>query len=145
MQAERPDHTLQPTALVHELYLKLFSHEPMEWHNRGHFLAVAARQLRHMVVDYARNRHAQKRGGLHGKIALQDAPDQAVTLDARVLDLDRALEQLSKLDARVAQVVELRYFGGLTESEAAHTLSISPATVKRDWDFARAWLLKEIE
>jgi RNA polymerase sigma factor (TIGR02999 family) len=145
MQDERPDHTLQPTALVHELYLKLFSSQPIEWQNRGHFLAVAAKQLRHMVVDYARNQKAQKRGGPLGKIALEAAPDQTVAMDHRVLDLDQALEHLAKLDARAAQVVELRYFGGLTDSEVAATLEISVATVKRDWEFARTWLLKEIE
>jgi RNA polymerase sigma factor (TIGR02999 family) len=145
LQSERPDHTLQPTALVHELYLKLFSAEPIEWQNRGHFLAVAARQLRHIVVDYARNQRAQKRGGPLGKISIEDAPQIGVVVDSRVVDLDRALERLAQLDARAAQVVEFRYFGGLTESETGEALDISVATVKRDWDFARSWLLKEME
>ena len=145
MQDEGAYHTLQPTALVNELYLKLFSSEPIDWQNRGHFLAVAAKQLRHMVVDYARSRKAEKRGGLNLKIALDDAPDQAITLDARVLDLDDALDRFSKLDPRAAQVVELLYFGGLTHTEIGKTLGISVATVKRDWDFARTWLLKELE
>lgn len=145
MQDERHDHTLQPTALVHELYVKLFSSQPIEWRNRGHFFAVAARQLRHLVVDYARNQSAQKRGGVHGKIAIDDVPEQTVVLDRRVLDLDQALERLSALDTRSAQVIELHYFGGLTHAEIAEALEISVATVKRDWEFARSWLLKEID
>lgn len=145
LQSERPDHTLQPTALVHELYLKLFSAEPIEWKGRGHFLAVAARQLRHIVVDYARTQRAQKRGGNHPKVSIEDVPEIGVVVDSSVLDLDQALDRLAELDPRAAQVVELRYFGGLTEAEAAKALDISPATVKRDWEFARTWLLKEIE
>jgi RNA polymerase sigma factor (TIGR02999 family) len=145
LQGERPDHTLQPTALVHELYLKLFSAEPVDWKNRGHFLAVCARQLRHIIVDYARNRHALKRGGRHGQISLEDAPELGVVIDHRVLDLDHALSRLEQLDVRASQVVELRYFGGLTEGETAEALGISIATLKRDWEFARTWLLKEIE
>jgi RNA polymerase sigma factor (TIGR02999 family) len=145
LKAERPDHTLQPTALVHELYLKLFGGEPVNWQNRGHFLAVAARQLRHIVVDYAKNRHALKRGGMQGKVSLEDVPDAGVVIDDRVLDLDDALDRLAQLDPRAAQVVELRYFGGLTEGETGEALEISVATVKRDWEFARTWLLKEIE
>ena len=144
LQSERPDHTLQATALVHELYLKLFSGEPIPWQNRSHFLAVAARQLRHIVVDYARKQHAQKRGGLQAKISLENTPDLAVMTDSRIIDLDRALERLEQLDTRAAKVVELRYFGGLTEGEISDTLKISVATVKRDWEFGRSWLLKEM-
>jgi RNA polymerase sigma factor (TIGR02999 family) len=145
MQNERQGHTLQPTALVHELYIKLFSSESIEWRNRGHFLAVAARQLRHIIVDYARSQNADKRGGAHTKIAVDDAPDLAVAIDYRLIALDRALTRLSELDSRAAQVVELRYFGGLTDQEVGETLDISIATVKRDWVFARTWLLKEME
>lgn len=145
LQVERPDHTLQPTALVHELYIKLFSSEPIAWQNRGHFLAVAARQLRNIVIDYARIQHAQKRGGVQRKLSLEDIADAGVVIDARILDVGRALDRLSQLDERAAKVVELRYFGGLTESEAGEALNISLATVKRDWEFARSWLLKEIE
>jgi RNA polymerase sigma factor (TIGR02999 family) len=144
MRVERPGHTLQPTALVHELYVKLFSSEPIEWRNRGHFFAVSARQLRHIVLDYARARQAQKRGGPQDKLVLEDIPDIQVVVDERILDLDDALNQLAALDARAAQVVELRYFGGLTEKEIGETLDISLATVKRDWEFARTWLLREI-
>ena len=136
---------MQPTALVHELYLKLFSAEPLHLHDREHFLAVAARQLRHIVVDYARNKHAQKRGGAQGTISLDAAHGLAVPVDARVLDLDQALARLETLDSRAAQVVELRFFGGLTDDEVGKTLGISLATVKRDWDFARSWLLNQLE
>ena len=145
LQNEAGGHTLQATALVHELYLKLFSAEPVQLHDREHFLAIAARQLRHIVVDYARSKHAQKRGGLQGKISLDDASALAIPTDSRVLDLDESLQRLEKLDPRASQVVELRFFGGLTDGEVAKTLNISPATVKRDWDFARSWLLSQME
>jgi RNA polymerase sigma factor (TIGR02999 family) len=145
LQSERGDHTLQPTALVHELYLKLFSTEPVQLHDREHFLAVAARQLRHIVVDYARNKNAQKRGGPQATISLDEAHGLAVPTDGRVLDLDRALGRLETMDSRAAQVVELRFFGGLTDEEAGKTLGISSATVKRDWDFARSWLLNQMK
>src|SRR5260221_8589841 len=144
-QRERTDHTLQRNPIIPDLYLKVSSAATIEWQNRGHFLAVAARQLRHIVVDYASNQRAQKRGGLLGKISIEDAPQVGVAVDSRVVDLDRALERLAQLDARAAQVVEFRYFGGLTESETGEALDISLATVKRDWDFARSWLLKEME
>ena len=144
LQMERRDHTLQPTAMVHELYLKLFSSEPIEWRDRGHFLAVAARQLRHIVIDYARVQHAQKRGGNSPKVSLEDIGESGVLIDDRILEIDQALERLSLLDERAARVVELRYFGGLTDGEVSRELDISVATVKRDWDFARTWLLKEI-
>ena len=145
LPSERGDHTLQPTALVHELYLKLFAGEPLQLQDREHFLAVAARQLRHIVVDYARSKHAQKRGGPQGAISLDEAHGLAVPTDSRVIDLDRALARLESLDSRAAQVVELRFFGGLTDEEAGKTLKISPATVKRDWDFARSWLLNQMK
>jgi RNA polymerase sigma factor (TIGR02999 family) len=145
LKSERSDHTLQPTALVHELYLKLFGGESVQWQSRGHFLAVAARQLRHIVVDYAKNRHALKRGGPHGKVSLEDVAEVGFVVNDRVLELDRALDRLAQLDGRAAQVVELRYFGGLTEAETGEALGISVATVKRDWEFARTWLLKEID
>jgi RNA polymerase sigma factor (TIGR02999 family) len=144
LQNERAGHTLQPTALVHELYLKFFSTEPLRLHDREHFLAVAARQLRHIVVDHARSKYAQKRGGAHAKVSLDEARGLAVPTDSRVIDLDRALTRLEDLDSRAARVVELRFFGGLTDEEVGSTLSISLATVKRDWDFARSWLLNQL-
>jgi RNA polymerase sigma factor (TIGR02999 family) len=145
LQSERGDHTLQPTALVHELYLKLFSAEPVQLQDRQHFLAIAARQLRYIVVDYARSKHAQKRGGHQAAISLDEVQGLEVPTDSRVIDLDRALGQLEALDARAAQVVELRFFGGLTDEEAGKALGISPATVKRDWNFARSWLLNQMK
>ncbi len=144
LQSERGEHTLQATAIVHELYLKLFAAEPIQLQDHQHFLAVAARQLRHIVVDGSRSRHAQKRGGAQGKICLDETSGLVVPLDVRMLDLDAALKRLETLDARAAQVVELKFFGGLTDSEAGKTLSISVATVKRDWDFARSWLLNQM-
>ena len=132
--------------MVHELYLKLFRSEPPRVHDREHFLAIAARQLRHIVVDHARNKHAQKRGsGSQGTISLDAAAHSVmVPVDARVIDLDQALGRLETLDSRAAQVVELRFFGGLTDDEVGRMLGISVATVKRDWEFARSWLLSEI-
>src|SRR5450755_784788 len=145
LQNETAGNTLQPTALVHELYLKLFSAQPVPLHDREHFLAVAARQLRHIVVDHARHKHAQKRGGSQSTISLDQATGLAIPTDHRVVDLDQALGRLEKLDSRAAQVVELRFFGGLTDEEVGSTLGISLATVKRDWDFARSWLLNQME
>jgi RNA polymerase sigma factor (TIGR02999 family) len=144
LRDERPDHTLQPTALVHELYLKLFSKEPIACEDKGHFLAIASRQLRHIIVDYARTQGAQKRGGAHTRVSLDGTPDIFANVDHGLIDLDKALDRLTALDARAAQIVELRYFGGLTETEIGEVLGISRATVKRDWEFARTWLLKEI-
>lgn len=144
LSSERPDHTLQPTALVHELYVKLLSTQPLRCKDRSHFLAIASRQLRHIIVDYARTQGAKKRGGDRARISLHDIPNAAIALDSNVLDLDQALERLEELDARAAQVVELRYFGGLTEDEVGEVLDITRATVKRDWEFARTWLYKEI-
>jgi RNA polymerase sigma-70 factor (ECF subfamily) len=149
LRGECINHTLEPTALVHELYLKLFSAGPLRLQDRDHFLALAARQLRRIVVDHARTKHAQKRGGLQQAISLDDvygdASGPTVPADDRVVDLDLALERLETLDSRAAQVVELRYFGGLTEEETARTLNISSTTVKRDWDFARSWLFSQLK
>jgi RNA polymerase sigma factor (TIGR02999 family) len=145
LDGERGGQTLQPTALVHELYLKLFTSERLRLHDREHFLAVAARQLRHIVVDHVRKKRAQKRGGSQGTISLDAAHGLVVPVDARVLDLDQALARLETLDKRAAQVVELRFFGGLTDDEVGKALDISLATVKRDWDFARSWLLNQME
>ena len=144
LQNERGDHTLQPTALVHELYLKLFLHQPPSINDREHFLALAARQLRNIIVDYARTKNAEKRGGREATISLDDVPGLAIPADGRVVELDRALRSLEALDGRAAQVVELRFFGGLTDAEISQTMGISVATVKRDWGFARAWLLNQM-
>jgi RNA polymerase sigma factor (TIGR02999 family) len=144
LQRERPDHTLQPTALVNELYLKLFAGEPIEWRNRAHFFAVAAQQMRRLLIDYARARQAEKRGGGDAPLLLAGLNGLAATAGEDLIALDLALHRLGELDERCARVVELRFFGGLTEKEAAEVLGISAATLKRDWDFARAWLTTEL-
>ena len=143
-ERERPDHTLQPTALVNELYLKLFAGEPVEWQNRAHFFAVAAQQMRRILIDHARARQAEKRGGGDMRLSLTDAGDLVAPRDEQLVELDAALRQLEELDPRSARVVELRFFAGLTEKEAAEVLGISVATLKRDWDFARAWLINQL-
>ena len=142
-QRERPDHTLQPTALVNELYLKLFAGEPVEWQNRAHFFAVAAQQLRRLLIDHARARVAEKRGAGDVQLSLDEASGLAAPRQEDLIELDQALHCLEELDARCARVVELRFFAGLTEREAAEVLGISVATLKRDWDFARAWLITQ--
>jgi RNA polymerase sigma factor (TIGR02999 family) len=142
---ERPGHTLQATALVHEVYLRLIPQGEETWEDRGKFVAFAAHMMREILVDYARSRNRQKRGGEYAHAPLDESV-AAVDADfARWEDLDRALDRLAQLDPRQAKVVELRYFGGLTVDEAAHVLSVSPKTVKRDWSVARAWLRRELE
>jgi RNA polymerase sigma factor (TIGR02999 family) len=145
LRGERPGHTLQATALVHELYVRLFSGDPPAWEDRAHFLAAATRQLRHIVLDYARRRNARKRGGPNARIDIDDVAAHGIALDSRLLDLDEALGQLERLDPRAASVVELRFFGGLDEKEIAAATNISVATVKRDWTFARSWLQVQLE
>jgi RNA polymerase sigma factor (TIGR02999 family) len=142
LRDEAPGHTLQPTALVHELYLRLFSADAPQLHDRAHFFALVARQLRHIVIDLARKRRAAKRGG-GARVSLSDLESFPVR-DDDLFALDRELTKLDELDPRSAQVVELRFFGGLGDAEIAQVLGISIATVKRDWDFARAWLLNRL-
>ncbi|HTP87840.1 MAG TPA: sigma-70 family RNA polymerase sigma factor [Bryobacteraceae bacterium] len=137
--------SLQPTALVNELYLAMFSHQPLSCESRIHFLRIAARQMRNIVIDDARRRKNLKRGGAAQKLSLDESFDHAIPVDARLADLDDAMQRLEKLDERSAKVVELRFFGGLTEQEIADAIGISTATVKRDWEFARAWLLAQME
>ncbi len=144
LRRERDPISLQPTALVNELYLSLFAGKPVECEDRLHFLHLAARQMRHLVIDYARRRKNVKRGGDVQKLALDEARDHAIALDAQMTDLDEALDRLEKMDERSAQVVELRFFGGMTEQEIATLLGVSVATVKRDWEFARTWLLAQL-
>lgn len=145
MRQERADHTLQATALVHEMYLRLVASGPVNWQNRAHFFAVAAQQLRRILVNHARDRQAGKRGGKQVKLALTDVNGLAEPRNEDLLLIDEALRELEKLDPRSAQVVELRFFGGLTEAEAAEALGVSLATVKRDWEFARAWLIQRLK
>ena len=148
LRNERPGQTLQATALVHEAFLRLSKEKNQPWKNRTHFLAIAALSMRQILVQRARARHAEKRGGGAEKIALDEsvmadhAPSTPGGVD--VLALDTALEKLAALDPQQAKIVELRYFGGLTVEEAAEALEISPATVKRHWTVARAWLHKEL-
>lgn len=144
MKSERPDHTLQPTALVHEVYLRIFADQPLEWNDQKHFFAVAAKQMRRVLLDYARANGAERRGGDYQRLPLQDIEALPSKPSADLLDLDRALEDLSKVDPRAGQVVELRYFGGLTEAEAASVLGISVATLKRDWEFGRAFIARQL-
>jgi RNA polymerase sigma factor (TIGR02999 family) len=143
LKRERPGHTLQATALVNELYLKLFGGEPVDWQNRAHFFAVAAQQIRRLLVDYARAGLAEKRGG--GKLSLTEVKGLAAPPEEALLDIDAALGRLQALDPRAARIVELRYFGGATEQETAEAAGVSVATVKRDWDFARTWLISQLK
>lgn len=136
--------TLQPTALVHELCVGMLSHAPVSCENRLHFLHLAARQMRRLIVDHARRKKGLKRGGPQGNLALDEARDHAIALDERMADLNDAVQRLEGLDPRAAGVVEMRFFGGLTEQEIADVLGISTATVKRDWEFARAWLMAQL-
>jgi RNA polymerase sigma-70 factor (ECF subfamily) len=142
---EQDASSLQPTALVNELYLTLFSRQPVSCENRLHFLNIAARQMRNIVIDDARRRKNLKRGGAVQKLELDDALDHTIVADGRLEDLNEALERLEKLDERPAKIVELRFFGGLSEQEIADLLRVSVPTVKREWGFARSWLLAQIE
>jgi RNA polymerase sigma-70 factor, ECF subfamily len=145
LRLERPNHTLQPTALVHEAYLKLVAQRDADWQNKTHFCAVASQAMRRILVDYARGRLRAKRGGNSPKLPLEEAfvvaPDRCDELVA----LDEALVRLAALDARQSRVVELRFFGGLTVEETATVLRISPKTVKREWSTAKAWLYGEVK
>lgn len=145
MRGERSDHTLDTTALVHEAYVKLVGLERISWQNRAQFLAVAAQAMRRVLVDYAVGRRAQKRGGARRKVPLDDVPAGADQPVETLVALDRALRRLETVDARLSRVVECRYFGGMSVEEAAQALKVSPATIKRDWSLARAWLNRELE
>ena len=143
LQKQRSDHTLQSTALVHEAYLRLAKHEKMRFENRAHFFAVLARIMRQILVDYARNQHAAKRdAGI--KLVLDEAIAPGPLRQVSVVVLDDVLQGLSRLDSRQGQIVELRFFGGLSLEETALVLGVSPATVKRDWTTARLWLKKQL-
>jgi RNA polymerase sigma factor (TIGR02999 family) len=144
MGGERPDHTLQTTALVNEAYLRLADQSNLRWQDRAHFFAVAARAMRQILVNYAKSYRAQKRGGGALKVDLDDVAIVSPEESKEIVDLHEALERLGALDSRKAQVVELKYFGGLNYDEMAEVLKISPVTVRRDWEFARAWLHTEL-
>jgi RNA polymerase sigma factor (TIGR02999 family) len=144
LRRERSGHTLQPTALVHEAYLRLVQAPEVDWRDRAHFFAVAARVMRQVLVDHARTRDAAKRGGGAHKVAIEEVAEPRVSVDVDLLALDQALGRLTDLDPEQARVVELRYFGGLTIEETAEVMNVSPATVKRDWTLAKAWLRREL-
>jgi RNA polymerase sigma factor (TIGR02999 family) len=144
LRRERPGHTLQATAVVNEAFVRLSQSAPVEWHDRMHFFAIAARQLRRVLVNHARERHAEKRGGERVRLALTEVNGLSAPQEQDLLDLDRALTSLEEADERAARVIELRFFAGLTEAEAAEALGISVATLKRDWAFGRAWLVRHL-
>jgi RNA polymerase sigma factor (TIGR02999 family) len=142
LRSERPDHTLQSTALVHEAYLRLVSQEPDNLQNRAHFMAVASQLMRQILVDFARSRSAAKRQAY--TLALDEAVLVPKSKDVDLIALDDALSQLAQLSERQSRIVELRFFGGLSIEETSRVLGVSPATVVRDWTVARAWLYREI-
>jgi RNA polymerase sigma factor (TIGR02999 family) len=143
MKAERPDHTLQATALVNEAYVRLIEVNRIRWQNRSHFLAIAAQTMRRILVEFARQRHRQKRGGNAVHLTIDDV-DMAQEQSVDLVALNDALSTLASFDARMGQVVELRFFGGLTVQETADVLKVSPETVMRDWKTAKVWLLREL-
>jgi RNA polymerase sigma factor (TIGR02999 family) len=144
MGGQRPDHTLQTTALVNEAYLRLADQTKPNWQSRAHFFAVAARAMRQIVVDYAKSQRAQKRGGGALKIELDEGAIVSPEQSQEIIDLHEALERLGTLDSRKAQVVELKFFGGLNYDEIAEVLKIARMTVRRDWEFAKLWLYTEL-
>ena len=144
LRKERGDHTLHSTALVHEAYLRLAGQDPPQWQNRAHFFAIAARVMRQILVDHARGRDAAKRGSGACTLSLDESMGLQQKVNVDVMELDKALTKLSELDDQQSRIVELRFFGGLTIEDASEALGISPATVKRDWLVARAWLLRAI-
>jgi RNA polymerase sigma factor (TIGR02999 family) len=140
LQQERPDHTLQATALVHEAYLRLVDQTSISWQNRAHFFSVAAQVMRHILVDHARSHTAQKRGGGLTKLSLDEAVSFFEERDVNLVALDEALNELALLDPQQARIVELRFFGGLTIEEVAEVLKVTEGAVRYDWRIAKAWL-----
>ncbi len=145
MRAENPDHTLQTTALINETYLRLVDQNRVQWQNRAHFFGVAAQIMRRILLNYARDRHRLKRGGDAIQVSLSHTDVVSATKATELVALDEALKKLSALDPRKSEVVELRYFGGLSVKETAEVLNISTITVIRDWNMAKAWLAREIK
>ena len=143
LSRERADHTLQPTALVHEAYLRLIDQTRVEWQNRAQFMAVASQMMRRILVDHARAKHAERRGGGVPNVTFEDGFEK-VEVDENLVKVHDALEALEKIDPQGAKVVELRYFGGLTIEECAEVMGTSASTVKRDWAVARTWLFREL-
>jgi RNA polymerase sigma-70 factor (ECF subfamily) len=145
MEGERPDHTLQTTALVNEAYLCLADQTNPNWQSRAHFFAVAARAMRQILVNYAKSNRAQKRGGGGARIELDEAAILSPEQSKEIVDLHEALDRLATLNSRKARVVELKYFGGLNHDEIAEVMKISTVTVRRDWMFAKTWLYDELQ
>ncbi len=144
LRREQPGHTLQTTALIHEAYLRLVDQRNVQWQNRAHFFGIAAQMMRRILVDHARTKKRAKRGGSDIRVSLDDAKVVATGQDLDVVALDEALDRLEAIDAQQSRVVELRFFSGLTVEETAEVMHISPATVKRDWSMAKAWLHREL-
>jgi RNA polymerase sigma-70 factor (ECF subfamily) len=144
LRRERPGHTLQTTALINEAYLRLFDQRAMKWQNRAQFFGIAAQLMRRILVDHARAKHRAKRGGSEIRVSLTDATSVTKEPDLDLVQLDEALNKLAEIDPQQSKIVELRFFSGLNVQETAAALNISPATVKRDWSVAKAWLHREI-
>jgi RNA polymerase sigma factor (TIGR02999 family) len=145
MRQERPGHILQTTALINEAYLRLIDWKQVHWRNRAHFFGVAAQLMRRILVDFARARQQDKRGGGAGQVSLDEAAAVSVERSAEFIALDEALGRLAAIDPRRSLMVELRFFGGLSEEETAEALKVSPRTVRREWSLARAWLHRELK
>jgi RNA polymerase sigma factor (TIGR02999 family) len=144
LRAERPSHTLQPTALVHEAYMRLIDQRSVDWKNRAQFFGLAAQMMRRILVNHAEAKAAEKRGGGADRVTLNDAMNVSERQEVDVIAVDQALSRLAELDERQAQIVELRFFAGLTVEEIAEILGVSSPTVKRDWSMAKAWLKREL-
>jgi RNA polymerase sigma factor (TIGR02999 family) len=144
LRRERPGHTLQTTALIHEAYIRLIDQKSVRWQNRAHFFAIAAQLMRRILVDHARSHHAAKRGGSDIKLPLEEAMIVSEGREVDLVALDEALEKLAAIDPQQSRVVELKFFSGLSVEETAQVLGISARTVKRDWNVAKAWLRREI-
>jgi RNA polymerase sigma factor (TIGR02999 family) len=144
LRRERRDHTLQPTALIHEAYLRLIDQDRVEWQSRSHFLAIAAKMMRRVLVDHARRRHAVKRPAHTLRVPLDDHVASVEAVSCEVLALHAALEELERIDARQAHIVELRYFAGMSEDEIAGAMGVSRSSVTREWQMARAWLFRQL-
>lgn len=144
LSKERPGHTLQTSALVNEAFVRLIDQRDVHWQNRAHFFGIAAQSMRRILVDYARHRHSQKRGGNNQKVELDEAMILSQERASEVISLDGALKELAEIDERKSQIVELRFFGGLSIEETAEVLSVSPGTVMRDWTLAKAWLRRAV-
>ena len=144
LRQQRPGHTLQPTALVHDAYLKLVRNEDVEWQGRAHFFAVAAKAMRQILINHARDKRASKRGGGAGRVTLAEHLAPGSGIDVDLLALDEALDALEALDERQSRMIELRFFGGLNVDETAYVLGVSPRTLRTDWNMARAWLFRRL-